>query len=112
MADGACPLGEFFAGRAERANEGWPWGGCNFVWREGTERRNLGGSMSDVNNLMAVRLNKRAELDAAGSLPYGAAFSVEGDVGEVRAAFADGKKVSLAGRVPPAATWARVTSSI
>ena len=55
--------------------------------------------MSDVNNLMAVRLNKRAELDAAGSLPYGAAFSVEGDVGEVRAAFADGKKVSLAGRV-------------
>ncbi len=55
--------------------------------------------MSEPNNLTAVRLAKRAELAAAGLRPYGAAFPVTGDVGEVRAAFAEGRKVAAAGRV-------------
>ena len=55
--------------------------------------------MSEPNNLTAVRLAKRAELAAAGLRPYGAAFPVTGDVGEVRASFAEGRKVAAAGRV-------------
>ncbi len=55
--------------------------------------------MSEPNTLTAVRLAKRAELAAAGLRPYGAAFPVSGDVGEVRASFAEGKKVAAAGRV-------------
>ena len=55
--------------------------------------------MSEVNNLVAVRMEKRAALEAAGQMPYGRAFPVTGDVGEVRAGFADGRKVVLAGRV-------------
>ena len=55
--------------------------------------------MSEVNNLTAVRLEKRAALAGAGRQPYGTAFPVSGDVGEVRAAFAEGKKVAAAGRV-------------
>lgn len=55
--------------------------------------------MSEPNNLMAVRLEKRAELEAAGLRPYGGAFPVSGDVGDVREAFAEGLKVCLAGRV-------------
>jgi len=55
--------------------------------------------MSETNNLVAVRMEKRAALEAAGLMPYGGAFPVTGDVGEVRAAFEDGRKVVLAGRV-------------
>lgn len=55
--------------------------------------------MSEVNNLMAVRLQKRNELLGAGRRPYGGAFPVSGDVGEVRAAFSEGAKVRVAGRV-------------
>ena len=55
--------------------------------------------MSEPNTLTAVRLAKRAELAAAGLRPYGAAFPVSGDVGEVRASFAEGRKVAAAGRV-------------
>ena len=55
--------------------------------------------MSEVNNLTAVRLEKRAALLRDGMRPYGEAFPVSGDVGEVRAAFAEGKTVSVAGRV-------------
>jgi lysyl-tRNA synthetase class 2 len=55
--------------------------------------------MSEVNNLTAVRLEKRAEFLARGGQPYGMAFPVSGDVGDVRAAFAEGKKVAAAGRV-------------
>jgi lysyl-tRNA synthetase class 2 len=55
--------------------------------------------MNDVNSLTAVRLEKRATLEAAGLRPYGGAFPVSGDVGDVRAAFAEGKAVSVAGRV-------------
>jgi len=55
--------------------------------------------MSEPNTLTAVRLAKRAELAAAGLRPYGAAFPVSGDVGEVRASFAEGGKVAAAGRV-------------
>lgn len=55
--------------------------------------------MNDVNNLMAVRLEKRAELEADGSRPYGGAFATSGDVGEVRAAYAEGARASVAGRV-------------
>jgi lysyl-tRNA synthetase class 2 len=55
--------------------------------------------MSEVNNLTAVRLEKRAAFLERGGLPYGGAFPVDGDVGDVRAAFAEGKKVAAAGRV-------------
>ena len=47
--------------------------------------------MSEVNNLTAVRLEKRAEFLSRGGRPYGTAFPVSGDVGDVRAAFAEGK---------------------
>ena len=46
-----------------------------------------------------VRRQKRTDLLAAGERPYGIAFAVTGDVGEVRSGFAEGSKVSLAGRV-------------
>jgi lysyl-tRNA synthetase class 2 len=75
------------------------WRRGNFVWRGGAGGRILSGHMSEANNLMAVRLEKRAALEAKGLRPYGAAFTVTGDVGEVRAGFAEGRKVSLAGRV-------------
>ena len=55
--------------------------------------------MSDANSLTAVRLQKRADLEAAGMNPYGGAFPVTGDVGDVRATFAEGAKVRVAGRV-------------
>ena len=55
--------------------------------------------MSEVNNLTAVRLEKRAALLGRGVRAYGQAFPVTGDVGEVRAGFVEGGKVSLAGRV-------------
>lgn len=55
--------------------------------------------MSEVNNLTAVRLEKRAEFLSRGGRPYGMAFPVSGDVGDVRDAFAEGKKVTAAGRV-------------
>lgn len=55
--------------------------------------------MSETNNLVAVRMEKRAALEAAGLRPYGGAFPVTGDVGEVRAGFVDGRKVALAGRI-------------
>ncbi len=55
--------------------------------------------MSEANNLTVVRLEKRAVLEAEGRRPYGGAFPVSGDVGDVRASFAEGLKVSLAGRV-------------
>jgi lysyl-tRNA synthetase, class II len=55
--------------------------------------------MSEANNLMAVRLEKRAGLVADGLRPYGGAFPVTGDVGDVREAFEEGRKVSVAGRV-------------
>jgi len=71
----------------------------NFVWRGATTPRILGGPMSEVNNLTAVRLEKRAALEQAGLRPYGGAFPVTGEVGEVRAAFAEGRRVAVAGRV-------------
>ena len=71
----------------------------NFVWCGRGSERILCGPMSEMNNLMAVRLEKRVALERAGLRPYGASFPVTGDVGEVRAAFAEGKKVSAAGRV-------------
>ena len=55
--------------------------------------------MSEVNNLTAVRLEKRAALLGRGVRAYGQAFPVTGDVGEVRAGFVEGGKVILAGRV-------------
>lgn len=55
--------------------------------------------MSEVNNLTAVRLAKRATLAERGWRPYGGAFPVTGDIGTVRAAFAEGNKVAVAGRV-------------
>jgi lysyl-tRNA synthetase class 2 len=55
--------------------------------------------MSETNSLTSIRLEKRAALEAAGRRPYGGAFPVTGDVGGVRAAFAEGKAVAIAGRV-------------
>ena len=55
--------------------------------------------MSEVNNLTAVRLEKRTALLGRGVSAYGAAFPVTGDVGDVRAGFVEGGKVTLAGRV-------------
>ena len=48
---------------------------------------------------MAVRMEKRAALESEGRRPYGTAFAVSGDAGDVRAAFAEGKRVAVAGRV-------------
>ncbi len=73
--------------------------GGNFVWRAAAATRILCRPMSEVNNLVAVRLEKRAALQERGWLPYGSAFPVTGDVGEVRAAFAEGQRVAVAGRV-------------
>jgi lysyl-tRNA synthetase class 2 len=86
--------GNFSTARDAKA---WPHG--NFVSPKSLRRRILCGLMSEVNSLTAVRLEKRADLEAQGRRPYGGAFPVSGDVGEVRAAFAEGKKVSVAGRV-------------
>jgi lysyl-tRNA synthetase class 2 len=55
--------------------------------------------MNEANNLTAVRLEKRAALLSAGVRAYGGAFPVSGDVGAVRADFAEGRKVAVAGRV-------------
>jgi lysyl-tRNA synthetase class 2 len=79
------------------AKRGRPHG--NFVWLAAAADRILFGRMSEMNNLIAVRMEKRAELEASGRQPYGGAFHVDGDVGELRAAFAEGAKVSVAGRV-------------
>ena len=75
------------------------WRLGNFVWHGAGPARILTGPMSEVSNLTAVRLEKRAEFLARGGQPYGTAFPVSGDVGEVRAAFAEGAKVAAAGRV-------------
>ena len=72
---------------------------CNFVWPGGETRFIVCRPMSEVNNLMAVRLAKRTELQERGWRPYGGAFPVTGDVGDVRAAFAEGEKVAVAGRI-------------
>ena len=86
--------GNFLTARDAKA-----WRRGNFVSPKSLRRRILCGLMSEVNSLTAVRLEKRADLEAQGRRPYGGAFPVSGDVGEVRAAFAEGKKVSVAGRV-------------
>lgn len=71
----------------------------NFVWRGRATERILCGPMNDVSNLTSVRLEKRAEILAGGGRPYGGAFPVSGDLGDIRAAFAEGKNISAAGRV-------------
>ncbi|MEI7864019.1 MAG: lysine--tRNA ligase [Chthoniobacterales bacterium] len=86
--------GIFLTATGKRA---WPCG--NFVWPADAADSIFFGAMSETNNLMSVRLEKRAELEAAGKQPYGCAFRVDGDVGEVRAGFSEGAKVSVAGRV-------------
>lgn len=81
------------------ATDARAWLPGNFVWRASGSERILCGPMSEVNNLTAVRLEKRAALLARGERPYGSAFPVTSDVGVVRDLFAEGKKVVAAGRV-------------
>jgi lysyl-tRNA synthetase, class II len=54
---------------------------------------------SPISELLAVRRQKLEALRALGVDPYGGSFETSGSVAEVRAGFAEGKEVSLAGRV-------------
>lgn len=53
----------------------------------------------DENQLMAVRRRKMECLNALGEGAFGGKFVVDGTVGDIRAAFEEGKRVRLAGRV-------------
>ncbi len=55
--------------------------------------------MEPVNELIAVRRQKREALRTLGVDPYGAAFPVDGTVGELRAQFEEGRRVRAAGRI-------------
>jgi lysyl-tRNA synthetase, class II len=54
---------------------------------------------SSLQELMAIRAQKLEALRQAGVDGFGAAFAVDGPVGDVAAAFAEGKTVRFAGRV-------------
>jgi lysyl-tRNA synthetase class 2 len=56
-------------------------------------------TQTSLQELMAVRQHKLATLREAGIDGFGGLFSVDGTVGDVAAAFAEGKVVRLAGRV-------------
>lgn len=51
------------------------------------------------NELLAVRRNKLEALRAAGIDPFGQAYETAGTPGEIRATFAEGKKLRTAGRI-------------
>jgi lysyl-tRNA synthetase class 2 len=55
--------------------------------------------MDEMSDLLAVRHEKLANLQAAGVDPFGSAFPVDGDIAEIRAQFAEGKSLRLAGRI-------------
>jgi len=56
-------------------------------------------SSSPISELVAVRRQKLQALRDHGIDPYGAAFETSGTVAEVRGSFAEGRAVSLAGRI-------------
>jgi lysyl-tRNA synthetase class 2 len=56
-------------------------------------------SSSPISELVAVRRQKLQALRDLGIDPYGAAFETSGTVAEVRGSFAEGRAVSLAGRI-------------
>jgi len=56
-------------------------------------------SSSPISELVAVRRQKLQALRDLGIDPYGAAFETSGTVAEVRESFAEGRAVSLAGRI-------------
>ncbi len=53
----------------------------------------------EENELLAIRRQKLTDLQARGVDAFGAAFDVDGSIGEVRAKFAEGAKARLAGRI-------------
>src|SRR5258708_38141267 len=55
--------------------------------------------MDDDNELIALRRQKLETLQQRGVAPFGAAFPVDGNVGEVREKFADGVTLRVAGRI-------------
>ncbi len=55
--------------------------------------------IEETNDLLAVRRQKLEMLHQLGIDPFGAAFEVSGSIGEVRAAFAEGQRVRIAGRL-------------
>lgn len=61
--------------------------------------QNLAGAASDEAGLIAVRREKMARLREMGVDPYGARFATDTTPGELKAAFEEGKNVTLAGRV-------------
>ncbi|MEY2479912.1 MAG: lysyl-tRNA synthetase, class [Verrucomicrobiota bacterium] len=55
--------------------------------------------MDEENELIALRREKLEALLAKGVAPFGASFEIDGDIGELREKFADGKTVRAAGRI-------------
>jgi lysyl-tRNA synthetase, class II len=55
--------------------------------------------MEDENSLIAQRREKLEALCAKGITPFGAAFETTGSIADVRAKFAEGKKLRAAGRI-------------
>jgi len=55
--------------------------------------------MEETNDLIAVRKQKLEALRALGIQPYGGRFETTGTIAEIRAAFAEGKPVRIAGRL-------------
>lgn len=55
--------------------------------------------MEPISELLAVRRQKLEGLRTLGANPFGQRFDVDGTVGDVRAAFAEGKAVRAAGRI-------------
>ena len=55
--------------------------------------------MDDENELVALRRQKLSALEERGVAPFGSAFETDGDVAEVRAKFAEGVTLRVAGRI-------------
>ncbi len=55
--------------------------------------------MDDENELIALRREKLATLQARGANPFGAAFATDGNIAEVREKFAEGTTLRAAGRI-------------
>ncbi|MBA3960884.1 MAG: lysine--tRNA ligase [Chthoniobacterales bacterium] len=55
--------------------------------------------MDDENELIALRRRKLETLRSLGEAPYGRGFETSGDIGEVRAGFAEGETRRIAGRI-------------
>lgn len=79
--------------------------GFSGEWRNKYDKLALrGGNWSDfamesISELLAVRQQKLEALRAAGVQPFGQRFDVDGNVGDLRKAFDEGKPVRSAGRI-------------